>query len=138
MNPRHAAPLLSGFGFFLLSHPAWAWFAEGHKIVAIIAADRLTPSSRSHAAQILNVPADIGSVEQAMAAASIRRTPNFERRIDPQHRGITSTSAFKILSRICRCGARTEIASRRKSTSIRVAFTKGITTTGKQPATSPF
>jgi hypothetical protein len=52
----------------VLAYPARAWFAEGHEIVAIIAADDLTPTARSHVAQILNVPADTGSVEKAMAA----------------------------------------------------------------------
>jgi hypothetical protein len=45
MNPRHATALLSLFGLFLLSPPAWAWFAEGHEIVAVIAADNLTHRS---------------------------------------------------------------------------------------------
>jgi S1/P1 Nuclease len=57
----------------LLSPPAWGWFAEGHEI----AADDLTPTARSHVAQILGVPADIGSVEKAMAAASIRPDTEF-------------------------------------------------------------
>jgi S1/P1 Nuclease len=61
----------------LLAGPAWAWFAEGHEIVAIIAADDLTPTARSHVAQILNVPADTPSVEKAMAAASIRPDTEF-------------------------------------------------------------
>jgi hypothetical protein len=39
----------------------WAWFAEGHEIVAVIAADHLTRAARSHVAEILGVPADIGS-----------------------------------------------------------------------------
>ena len=58
MNPRHTAAMLSLFGLFLLSPPAWAWFAEGHEIVAITAADDLRPTARLHVAQILNVPAD--------------------------------------------------------------------------------
>lgn len=37
----------------LLSCPAWAWFAEGHEITAIIAGDDLTPTARSHVAEIL-------------------------------------------------------------------------------------
>jgi hypothetical protein len=36
--------LLSLFGLVLLACPAWAWFAEGHEIVAIIAADALNCS----------------------------------------------------------------------------------------------
>src|SRR5215472_3846813 len=69
--------LLSLFGLFLLSRPAWAWFAEGHEIVAVIAADDLTPTARPHVAQILGVPDDTGSVEKAMAAASIRPDTEF-------------------------------------------------------------
>jgi hypothetical protein len=61
----------------LLSPPAWGWFAEGHEIAAIIAAEDLTPTARSHVAQILGVPADTGSVEKAMAAASIRPDTEF-------------------------------------------------------------
>ena len=69
--------LLSLFGLFLVSRPAWAWFNEGHEIVAVIAADGLTPTARSHVAQILGVPADTDSVEKAMAAASIRPDTEF-------------------------------------------------------------
>jgi hypothetical protein len=61
----------------LLSPSAWAWFAEGHQILAIIAADDLTLTSRSHVAQILEVSTDIASVEKAMAAASIRPDTEF-------------------------------------------------------------
>src|SRR5437588_4867615 len=61
----------------MLSHPACAWFAEGHEIVAIIAADDLTPTARSHVAQILGVPAETGSIEKAMATASIRPDTEF-------------------------------------------------------------
>jgi hypothetical protein len=69
--------LLSLFGLFLVSSPAWAWFPEGHEIVAIVAADDLTPTARSHVAHILGVPDDTGSVEKAMAAASIRPDTKF-------------------------------------------------------------
>jgi hypothetical protein len=40
-------------GDLLFAYPSWAWFAEGHEVVAIIAADDLTPIARSHVAQIL-------------------------------------------------------------------------------------
>ena len=68
------SPRLRGDSFL---RPAWAWFADGHEIVAVIAADDLTPTARSHVAQILNVPADTRSVEKAMAAASIRPDTEF-------------------------------------------------------------
>jgi hypothetical protein len=45
--------------------------------MAIIAADDLTPTARPHVAQILGMPADAGSVETAMAAASIRPDTEF-------------------------------------------------------------
>jgi hypothetical protein len=61
----------------LLSPSACAWFAEGHEIVAIVTADNLTPIASSHIAQILGVPTDTRSVEQAMAAASIRPDTEF-------------------------------------------------------------
>ena len=63
----------------LFSYPSWAWFAEGHEIVAVIAADDLTPTARWHVAQILGVPADTGSVEKAMAVASIRPGTEFRK-----------------------------------------------------------
>jgi S1/P1 Nuclease len=74
-NARMALGIL--LGVLACANPSWAWFAEGHKIVAIIAADDLALTARSHAAQILNVPADAGSVETAMAAASIRPDTEF-------------------------------------------------------------
>ena len=77
IKPRHAAALLNAFGLFLLSRPASAWFAEGHEIAAIIASDDLTRTARSHVAQILGVPAEAGSVEKAMTAASIRPDTEF-------------------------------------------------------------
>src|SRR5262245_12493468 len=61
---------------------SWAWFPEGHQIVAIIAAGQLTPQARSQVAHILAVPDDPRAVADAMAAASIR--PDTEFRADPQ------------------------------------------------------
>jgi len=69
--------LLTLFGLVFLPRAVWARFAEGHQVVAIIAADDLTPSARSHIAQILGVSADTGSVEKAMATASIRPDTEF-------------------------------------------------------------
>jgi hypothetical protein len=60
--------LLAYLGATLFSSPAWAWFAEGHEIVAVLAADDLTRTAGSHVAQILGVPVDTGSVEKAMVA----------------------------------------------------------------------
>ena len=60
----------------------FAWFDEGHEIIAIIAADNLKPDARAHVAQILRVPADEESVAKAIAAASIR--PDNEFRADRQ------------------------------------------------------
>jgi hypothetical protein len=89
-------------GSLLFACPAWAWFAEGHEIVAVIAADDLTPTATSHLAQILGVPADAGSVERAMAAASIR--PDTEFRVEDRTtaRCHTSTSASRTTKQISR------------------------------------
>jgi hypothetical protein len=77
MKLCRAAALLGAFGLFLPSPPASAWFAEGHGIVAVMAADNLTPSARSHMAQILGAATDTASVVKAMEAASIRPDTEF-------------------------------------------------------------
>jgi hypothetical protein len=59
--------------------PAWAWYYEGHKVVAIIAADELTANARLHVSQILGVPNDEASVAKAMAAASVRPDTEFRK-----------------------------------------------------------
>ena len=59
-------------------------------------------------------------------------------KIQQRHRGTTSTSAFKILSRMYRRGAHTEIVSRRKSMTMPVAFVIAATINGEHPATSRF
>src|SRR5271163_4565419 len=46
----------------LLPLSAHAWGTDGHKIVAVIAADNLTPAAATHVATILGVPADKRSV----------------------------------------------------------------------------
>ena len=61
----------------LIARPALAWYKEGHEIVAIIAADNLGPAARSHVAQILGMPANKSSIEEAMAAASNRPDNEF-------------------------------------------------------------
>jgi hypothetical protein len=56
---------------------AFGWFAEGHEIVAVIAADNLTPVAKARTAKILGVPTDTGSIAKGMAAASIRADTEF-------------------------------------------------------------
>lgn len=60
----------------LSSVSALGWGNDGHEIVAVIAADNLTPAAQSHVANILGVPADKRAIARAMEAASIR--PDFE------------------------------------------------------------
>jgi hypothetical protein len=72
--------------FFPVS--AWAWGSDGHKIVAVIAADNLTPAAQSHVASILGVSADKKALATAMEAASIRPDTEFrdeDRRTEPWH-----------------------------------------------------
>jgi hypothetical protein len=118
--------------------PIWAWLAEGHEIVAVIATDELRPSTKSHAAQILGGPADTGSVETAIAASSIR--PDTELR--GQDRATAQWHFIEYLpsgqrNRICRRGARRGIASQRKSNSMRSGSVKPITTNGSRAAGRP-
>ncbi len=56
---------------------AWAWGPDGHEIVAVIAADNLTPAAQSHVANILGVPVDKRSIASAMEIASNRPDNQF-------------------------------------------------------------
>jgi hypothetical protein len=56
---------------------AWAWGNQGHEIVAIIAADNLSPAAGGQVARMLGVASDTGSVEKAMAVASVRSDIEF-------------------------------------------------------------
>jgi hypothetical protein len=61
----------------LLPISAWAWGYDGHKIVAVIAADNLTPAAQSHVAHILGVSADKSAITSAMEIASTRPDTKF-------------------------------------------------------------
>src|SRR5271156_5099002 len=72
----------------LLPLSAHAWGTDGHKIVAVIAADNLTPAAATHVATILGAPADKRSVAAAMEAAAILPDTEFrdqDRRTAPWH-----------------------------------------------------
>lgn len=73
--------LAAMFVAILFGNAGWAWMPEGHKVVAIIAADNLTPRTRARVAAILGVANKRRAVAEAMAAASIR--PDTEFRADP-------------------------------------------------------
>jgi S1/P1 Nuclease len=64
------------FGFEATS-PAWASGDQGHEIVPVIAADNLSPATREHVAKVLGPSEDVQSLEEAMAAASIRPDTEF-------------------------------------------------------------
>ncbi|HEY2107583.1 MAG TPA: S1/P1 nuclease [Candidatus Binataceae bacterium] len=64
-----------------LATQAPAWYPEGHEVIAIIAADNLTPRASSEVAHILGVTDNKRAVADAMAAASI--LPDTEFRKDP-------------------------------------------------------
>jgi len=82
---------------------AWAWGPDGHKIVAVIAADNLTPAAQSHVASILGASADRGAVATAMEAASNR--PDNEFREDK------STAPWHFID-ICLQDRRSDVAAR--------------------------
>jgi len=64
-----AAIRVAAFAVLVLPIPAWGWGSDGHKIVAFIAADNLTPAAKSHVANIFHVPED--QIETAMETASV-------------------------------------------------------------------
>jgi hypothetical protein len=77
---RSSALCVANFVFAVLLCPvqAWSWGFDGHKVVAVIAADNLTPAAASHVAEILGVPADNKkAIATAMEAASIRPDTEF-------------------------------------------------------------
>jgi hypothetical protein len=83
---------------------AWAWGNQGHEVVAIIAADNLSPSARDQVGRILGVATDTSSVEKAMAAASVR--PDTEFREEDR-----STAPWHYID-ICLQDHRTDLAAR--------------------------
>jgi hypothetical protein len=83
---------------------AWAWGNQGHEIVAIIAADNLSSSAREQVASMLAIATDTGSVEKAMAAASVRPDTEFRE----EDRG---TAPWHFID-ICLQDQRSEVAAR--------------------------
>ena len=81
---------------------AWGWGSDGHKMVAIIAADNLTPAAQSHVANILGVSAS--QIAIAMEAASIRADSEF-REEDP------STARWHFID-ICLTDRRIDVPTR--------------------------
>src|SRR5206468_5102711 len=51
--------------------PAWPWGADGHQIVARIAAMNLSTNARRNVAKLLRVSSNPSAVANAMAAAAI-------------------------------------------------------------------
>jgi hypothetical protein len=86
------------------SATAWAWGDQGHEIIAMIAADNLSPSTRNQVAKILGTTSDTNSVENAMAAASVRPDTEFR----PQDR---STSPWHFID-ICLQDRKSDLPAR--------------------------
>src|SRR5579862_8969253 len=59
---------------------AWGWGDDGHKIVAVIAANNLTAAASSHVADILGAPGDKRAIAYAMEAASILPDTEFRKK----------------------------------------------------------
>ena len=55
----------------LICQPAWSWGDVGHKVVARVAAQKLTPAARSKVAALLGSEDDPASVSDAMADAAV-------------------------------------------------------------------
>ena len=83
---------------------AWAWGSDGHKIVAVIAADNLSPAAAGHVASILGVSADKRAIAAAMEVASNR--PDFEFRDEDK-----ATAPWHFID-ICLQDRRTDVPAR--------------------------
>src|SRR5260370_42070613 len=83
---------------------AWGWGPDGHKIVAVIAADNLTPTAASHVASILGVSAEKRAIAAAMEVASNR--PDFEFRAKDK-----ATAPWHFID-ICLQDRRTDVPAR--------------------------
>ena len=99
---RSAAVYVANVLFAVLLCPvlAWGWGFDGHKIVAVVAADNLTPAAASHVAGILGVAANKRAIATAMEAASILPDTEFRDEDKSTGPGTLSTS-------VCKTGART-------------------------------
>ena len=100
---RQSAALALAFTLLLQPVSAWAWGNDGHKIVAVIAADNLTPAAQSHVASILGASAGKRATASAMEAASIR--PDIEFREDK------STAPWHFID-LCLQDRRADVAAR--------------------------
>ena len=73
--PRRAGPsatvCIVALAALLFPLRAWGWGAAGHRIVAVIAADNLTPAAQTHVANILRVPAEKRAIAAAMESAAV-------------------------------------------------------------------
>jgi hypothetical protein len=101
-NSRQSALLALAFAL-LLPVSAWGWGDDGHEIVAVIAADSLTPAAQSHVASILGVSDNKRAIAYAMEAASIRP--------DTQFREDRSTESWHFID-LCLQDRRTDIPAR--------------------------
>jgi len=55
----------------LFATPSWGWGFNGHKIVAVIAADNLSPAAQTHVANILRVAGERRTIASGMEAAAV-------------------------------------------------------------------
>lgn len=104
---RSGALRIANVTFALLLCPvaAWGWGDDGHKIVAVIAANNLTPAASSQVAEILGASAaDKRAIAYAMEAASI--LPDTEFREEDK-----STAPWHFID-ICLQDHRADVAAR--------------------------
>lgn len=73
MMPKHMIAAALAF-LFLQTTPAFAWGSEGHQIIALIAADRLTDTARRQVSDLLGGDARSRMAEVSTWADAIRRT----------------------------------------------------------------
>jgi nuclease S1 len=97
-----AMRLLAALALLLFPIRAWGWGSDGHRIVAKIAADNLSPAAQSHVAGILGVTA--GHIAFAMETAAVLPDSSFRKKDD-------STGRWHFIN-ICLQDARSEIRRR--------------------------
>jgi nuclease S1 len=85
---RRVQILALTYAFLLCPVSAWGWGNHAHEIVAVMAADNLTPAAQTHVASILGVADNKRAIASAMEAASIRPDTEFrdqDRATEPWH-----------------------------------------------------
>jgi hypothetical protein len=99
------APIgIAALALSLFPLSAWGWGSDGHRIVAVIAADNLAPAAQTHVANILGAPVERRAIASAMESAAV--LPDSKFRVED-----SGTDRWHFVD-ICLQDARADIAKR--------------------------